>query len=96
MQGGSSQCERCIHEAYISMGVVHIGDVIYERPLVISFIQRLRMPTPTSHYGNVFQNASRSQQARSAIAMSLVKHHDDACGMRSHVNHVMIIFVSRR
>ena len=57
-------------------------DVIYERPLVISFIQRLRIPTPTSHYGNVFQNASRSQQARSAIAMSLVKHHDDACGMQ--------------
>ena len=78
MQGGSSQCDDV---AYISIRGVHIGDVIYERPLVISFIQRLRIPTPTSHYGNVFQNASRSQQARSAIAMSLVKHHDDACGM---------------
>ena len=78
MQGGSSQCDDVYMKQYISIRGVHIGDLIYERPLVISFIQRLRIPTPTSHYGNVFQNASRSQQARSAIAMSLVKHHDDA------------------
>ena len=78
MQGGSSQCDDVYMKLTSSIRGVHINDVIYERPLVISFIQRLRIPTPTSHYGNVFQNASRSQQARSAIAMSLVKHHDDA------------------
>ena len=73
MQGGSSQCDDVVYMKHASsIGGVHIGDVIYEWPL-ISIIQKLRMPTPTSHYGCVFQNASRSQQARSAIAMSLVQ-----------------------
>ena len=74
MQGGSSQCDDVYMKHASSIGGVHIGDVIYEWPL-ISIIQKTQDANSNLPlWICVFQNASRSQQARSAIAMSLVQH----------------------